>query len=453
MTSRRKSLLGAILKSLIIPGTITILVGVFVVYSLMKNEYDEILDIGLTSKANLLLKIAETAAEANSASNTLDLSALLSFEEEAIDQDERTIYWLLDSSGNVMDRSPLADAELMPEPPQVGLSTLNGNRIAVLRAEHGLGMTVIVAEPMHERNEAIRDVVLGVLVSFLLLGLLFAAAAFLAVRRSVHIIAALSDNIADKNEHNLSSIDRNNSFAEFEPAIETLDKLLERLDTALEAERAFATNAAHELRTPVAICLAQVQRLKAMSHDPAKSNNVHEIELALKRLVRLIERLLEMSRAQSGLGSAAIEADSNQVISLMLRELRNREPSDKKLVLQYPTGTWPSHVDPDALGIILNNLFDNMLKYASGERPSVVDASRPGRVVISNDCDPLEPQDLEEIKRRFVRKASISAGYGLGLSIVKDLCNQAGCQFEIFSPQPDKSRGFTAVLTIPSKNR
>lgn len=126
MTTRRKSLLGAILKSLIVPGTIAILAGVFVVYSLMKNEYDEILDIGLTSKANLLLKIVETAAEANSVPNTLDLSALLSFEEEAIGQDERTIYWLLDASGNVMDRSPLADAELMPEPPQVGLSTLNG---------------------------------------------------------------------------------------------------------------------------------------------------------------------------------------------------------------------------------------------------------------------------------------------------------------------------------------
>lgn len=116
MTTRRKSLLGAILKSLIIPGTIAILAGVFVVYSLMKNEYDEILDIGLTSKANLLLKIVETAAEANSVPNTLDLSALLSFEEEAIGQDERTIYWLLDgpvaSCGCRVDaRAPASGSE------------------------------------------------------------------------------------------------------------------------------------------------------------------------------------------------------------------------------------------------------------------------------------------------------------------------------------------------------
>ncbi len=453
MTTRRKSLLGTILRSFIIPGTIAILTGLFVVYSLIKSEYDEILDIGLTSKANLLLSLAETAANTNGSSDTLDLSALLAFEEKTIGQDERTIYWILDAAGNVIGRSSLADTLLMPTTPLEGLNTTNDHRIAVLRADDDPILTVIVAEPMLERNEAIRDVVIGVLAGFLLLGLLIAASAYLAVRRSVQKIEALSENIAEKNEHNLSPIERKNSFTEIEPAIDTLDKLLERLNATLAAERAFATNAAHELRTPVAICLAHVQRLKSMLEDQTTSKKVLEIELGLKRLARLIERVLEMSRAKSGLGSRAVEADINLVISVMLNELRNREPSNEKLIVKYPTGVWLSRVDPDALGIILNNLFDNMLKHEFGDGPNVVDASVPGRVTISNDCEPLEPHELEEIRNRFVRKAPLSTGYGLGLSIVQELCKQSQCAFEIYSPQSGKSRGFTAILTFPSSTK
>ena len=180
------------------------------------------------------------------------------------------------------------------------------------------------------------------------------------------------------------------------------------------------------------------------------SGNVAEIETALKRLVRLIERLLEMSRAQSGIGSIAIETDVNQVTGLLLNELRNREPSEVKLIVKHPSGEWLSHVDPDAFGIILSNLFDNMLKHASGGAPSVVDATQPGCVTISNDCGPLEAADVEEIKGRFVRKTTMPNGYGLGLSIVQELCNQSGCTLEIVSPQHGKTRGFTATITVPS---
>ena len=91
------------------------------------------------------------------------------------------------------------------------------------------------------------------------------------------MIAELSRNIAEKNEHNLSPIERENVFSEITPAIDTLDGLMGRLDRAITAERAFATNAAHELRTPVAICLAQAQRLRAKLSDPAKSSKSKQV--------------------------------------------------------------------------------------------------------------------------------------------------------------------------------
>jgi two-component system OmpR family sensor kinase len=443
MTPQRTSLLRTLFKSLLIPGVLAGIVGVLVVYGLVKEEYDELQDLGLTSEAYLLLTIFEASQGAG------DLSTLMSFENATHEPDEKTTYWLVDGSNDVIAASEGADPLLLPDATSAKLMTANGHRFAIVRSTLHENVSVIVATPMTERNQAITDVLLGVILGFVLLGLLGAFAAYWAVRRSAGVIAALSKNIAEKDAQNLSPIDRANSFAEIEPAIDTLDTLMARLNATLAAERAFATNAAHELRTPVAICLAHVQRLKARLSDPDMAGHAAEIEQGLKRLVRLIERLLQMSRAQSGLGTSKTKRDIVPVISLLLNEMRGREPSQDKLVIQEPTGIWPSQVDPDAMGIILGNILDNALKYRSGDAPTFVDAGQQGRVIISNDCDALAPADLEAIQRRFVRRATLSEGYGLGLSIVQELCVQSGCCFEVMSPQHGKKRGFTAVLTLP----
>lgn len=453
MTRPRKSLLQSLFSSLLVPGIVVMALGVFIVYHVLKDEYDELLDSSLSSKAHLLIEIIEeTRAQIGGTDATEQaLSRLLAFENDTRDPAERTLFWYLDAAGTVVAQSTSADGLSPPTPLLPGFSTAQNHRVFVFVSQRDGAGTIIVAEPLIERTEAITDVVIGVVVGFGLLGLLFAIAAFWAVRRSVAMIAKLSDNIAQKNEYNLSPIDRNNAFVEITPAIDTLDTLMSRLDVVLAAERAFATNAAHELRTPVAICLAHVQRLRSQLDDPAQTANAAEIEAGLKRLVRLIERLLQMSRAQSGLGLSAVGADINPVIALMMNELQRRDVAPVTLVLKPPTGTWSSRIDPDALGIILNNLFDNALKYATGPGPTVVDASQPGKVVVSNDCEPLSSADLDAIKTRFVRKTTLSDGYGLGLSIVQDLCTQSGCTLEIFSPRAGSARGFAAVLTLPGQ--
>ena len=445
MKTRRQSLLSTLLKSMILPGVMAAVIGVLIVHNLVKEEYDELLDSSLTGKAQLLLTIFDAARQMP---DLLDISMLMAFEERSVEPDERTVFWFLDETDQIIVQSPGAQADLLPTHMSEGLRTQNDHRFATIRAASG-GVTVIVATPMTERNEAISDVMMGTISSFVLLALFFAGVAFWVVKRSVRAIASLSDSIAAKNEHDLSPIERHITFSEIEPAIDTLDMLMARLDLALAAERAFATNAAHELRTPVAICLANVQRLRAVLKEPVPSASVAEIEQGLKRLIRLIERLLQMSRAQSGLGVTPVAADITPVIALLLKELRDRAPSGDNLIIQAPDRPWPSRIDPDALGIILNNLFDNALKYGTGPLPVVVDASQPGRVVVSNDCAALDATDLEAITQRFVRKAALSEGFGLGLSIVQALCQQSGCRLEVMSPQPGQQRGFAAVLTLP----
>lgn len=440
MTHKPTSLFRTLLKSLVLPGVIAMGIGVVIVHNLVEEEYDELQDINLIGKAQLLLEIFERSP-ANA-----DLDTLMAFETQLLDAEEQTQYWFMDLAGQTLAKSDGATPALQLGNVTEGLITANSHRYAVVSSDT---FTVIVATPMVERNEAIRDVIIGTIVGFLVLGMFFAVAAYRAARKSAGVIARLSANIAQKDEHNLTPIDRQNAFTEIEPAIDTLDTLMMRLDAALSAERAFATNAAHELRTPVAISLAHVQRLKARLHDQALTGSAVEIELGLKRLIRLIERLLQMSRAQSGLGINTVRADITPVIRLMLKELRAREPDNSKLEIIAPTAPWQSRVDPDAMGIILSNLFDNALKYGSGTLPVVVDAGTPGQIIISNDCEPLTASDLAAISERYIRKTPGSEGFGLGLSIVQELCNQSGCRVDISSPCDGAARGFMAKLTVP----
>ena len=446
MTRRPPSLLRTLVRSLLVPVAVAGVVGVLVVYLLVREEYDELQDQSLQAHAHLLLRLIETTADRPGGP---DLATVLAAEAALLDATGASHIWLLDPAGKVIAATPGTDPARLPADLGPGLHSAGGMRLAVLGSGRDAERRLVYAVEMSERNEAITEVITGVILGFILLGVLSAAAAYLTVRRSARMIAALSDNISEKDADNLSPIDRRNAFAEFDPAIDRIDRLMARLEAALSAERAFATNAAHELRTPVAISLAHTQRLKAQLSDPATIATTLEVEQGLKRLTRLIERLLQMSRAQSGLGIAAATTDLAPVIALLLKELRDREPNPESLVIRPPAGAWLCPVDPDALGIILNNLFDNALKYRAGPGPVTVDASEPGQVRVANDCAPLSRDDLEAIKTRFVRKASLSDGFGLGLSIVQDLCAKSGCTFDIASPQPGSARGFAATVRLP----
>lgn len=449
MTKNPKSLFRTLLKSILLPSTVAVVVGGLFVFFTVKEEYGEILDIGLTNQAYLLLDLMEQAPAPLDEQASEKISDLLAFQDETHDPDERTVFWLLNERGEVLQRSPLAEDGIYPAEIQEGFTTANAYRFRMLNASSGSGLSIVVGEPLHERNEAIRDIIVGVLLGFLALVAIVWLATIISLRRSVTSIGKLSENIADKSERDLTPIDRSHSFEEIEPAIDTLDELMQRLNTAIVAEREFATVAAHELRTPVAICLAHVQRLKATLEDPKAADRAASIEQGLKRLTRLIERLLQLSRAQSGLGTNAESSDLNEVTTLLLDELKGRLPSDCTAKIYAPEGTFESNIDPDAFGIILNNLFDNALKYCDGPAGITVDARTYGEISISNDCEPLSDGDIAVVTERFVRKSNLAEGYGLGLSIVQALCEQTGSTLTIESPVSGGHRGFKATLKFP----
>ena len=99
-----------------------------------------------------------------------------------------------------------------------------------------------------------------------------------------------------------------------------MNQLLERLRRALEAERSFAATSAHELRTPVAAALAQAQRLIIETTDAAVRKRARDIEVALRRLSGLSEKLMQLARAEGGRLHGAEPVDTGTILRMIVDE-------------------------------------------------------------------------------------------------------------------------------------
>lgn len=199
--------------------------------------------------------------------------------------------------------------------------------------------------------------------------------------------------------------------SELAPIPRALNNYLQRIDALLQHERQFAANAAHELRTPLAAASAQAQLIAAGKADADAALRLTD---SLRRLTHLVERLLQLSRAEAGIGAAG-QCDLIRVIRLL------RADHDNVAILfdDADLEAAPAGVDADVAALILGNLLRNAIEHGTGD---VSIRMRPGpRVLIRNRVVPgaaFRPGRFE--------KSPGSGGAGLGLVIVETLARANG---------------------------
>ncbi|MGO7208630.1 histidine kinase dimerization/phospho-acceptor domain-containing protein, partial [Rhizobium ruizarguesonis] len=120
-------------------------------------------------------------------------------------------------------------------------------------------------------------------------------AAFVRPNPSFRPVRALRQELANRGAQDLSPVTDSGLPTELLPISAGINQLLDRLTAAFHAERAFAANAAHELRTPVAGAIAQAQRIRSETREKLTSQRATEIETTLKRLMRISEKLMHLA--------------------------------------------------------------------------------------------------------------------------------------------------------------
>ncbi|HTD46552.1 MAG TPA: ATP-binding protein [bacterium] len=223
---------------------------------------------------------------------------------------------------------------------------------------------------------------------------------------------------------------------------QAFDEMLDRIDGTLERERQFTANVAHELRTPLTILKGELEVALRRERPPgvyraAMASMKQEVD----RLVRLVEDLLILARADAGVLRLDLRATA---VDTMVRwaEGQFRAAAGEKAVALAVEGTESLHVlgDLDWLRQVFTNLLDNAIRYTPAGGTIRLTWDRDGafaRVrVIDTGCG-IAVEDLPHLFDRFYRanrvRAQASGGSGLGLAIAQSIAKAHGGRIDIES--------------------
>jgi len=425
------------------------LAGVIAGGLVVRHEIDEVFDAALRETAGQIVPVALYEYRLKTAGRPD--GSVAEAERNALAMGRGHVHFILrDADGKVLSASEGAPRDLLPAPRGNGFRNHGGFRYFARFLPHEK-LWIEVAQEQHERWESVRGIWIGLASPLLALLPIAAFAAWRTVNSATAPLLRVSRDLEARGGNYLEPIEGKDLPAELAPVIDAVNTLMSRLKAALDSERAFAANAAHELRNPIASARAQVQLLASNLVGTADNVRAENIASGLGQLGRRIEKLLQLSRTEAGLGQAREQSDLATIAALVIDDYARRPDVGPRLKLETADDapSWVS-MDPDAVAIVLRNVIENAVHHGDRNGRIEVCLKRDQAVIVTNACALLPAEALKELKGRFRRgRDRRQAGSGLGLAIVETLMNQAGGTVTLSSPVEGRPDGFQVALEFP----
>jgi signal transduction histidine kinase len=221
-----------------------------------------------------------------------------------------------------------------------------------------------------------------------------------------------------------------------------LDDYSTRLTEMVQRDREFNADVSHELRTPLSVIASTTELLQG-SPDLADKprERLKRIERAVRQSSELIDALLLLSRRERQAPTDGEATDVARVVEQVVDAQRAHvanKPVEVRVEIEQPLETpAPSSV----VAVALSNLIGNAFKYTqTGE---VIITVGHGRVTIEDTGPGIKPEDADKLFERGVRGTTIGKGGGLGLAIVRRLCELYDWKVSL-APRPQG--GATATI-------
>jgi two-component system, OmpR family, heavy metal sensor histidine kinase CusS len=436
-----RSIQGRVLAGMVGGAAMLLIVFGLVVYAVIRTALIHEFDAALTSAVRLLATSAEREHE------RIELGANLEETPEFQGKGTGGYYELWGPDGRVSVKSPSLGANDLPrlqgrmEEPAVlafeirpGLPVRAAGLLLPSRPDkHGEALarpiTVVLARdcrPLLARLRWLRGLLAATAAGTIGLAMLAGA---LIVRRALRPLNALASDIAAIREDNLASrIETADMPTEMKPVQHRLNDLLARLESSFKRERRFTADVAHELRTPVAGIRSTVEVTLARPRPDQEYREALAVCLEISRTMEtLVNALLRLARTEADTALTRRE----RVVLPDLVATCWRSSSDKAASrgLTFENTLPPDLTcisDPEALGLVLANLFDNAVEYTNPAGLIRITGRRTDssvEVTISNtgcvlSCDQVS-QVFDAFWRADASRTNTGEHVGLGLSLVR----------------------------------
>jgi two-component system OmpR family sensor kinase len=421
MTSIRRTLLVWLLLGLV---AVAVLASVATYFD-TKREIGELFDLQLkqlaySTRVDDLIRGRQPSVSGPGADRAAGVSEIVT---QIWDRDGVLVYYSRPGTG-------------LPVPATEGYSDVLQNGRAWRVYTHVEGRHALqVAHALDERREIAAQSALRTLLPLAALIPFLGVLIWYAVGRGLRPLETMSHAVARRQPDAMAPLAEDGLPEELRPLASSLNALLARLSDALNAQRRFTADAAHELRTPLAALKLQVELVERAPDDVARAAALSELEDGVDRAAHLVEQLLAMARLEpealaKNFGDCDLVGLAKDVIVA-----RAALAADRSIDLGLARES-PVHARGDAasLSMLLANLLDNALRYTpQGGRIDVAVDDDAGHAVVSvSDTGPGIPaHDRERVFDRFHRGAGTDdgrgpTGSGLGLSIVKRIADAHG---------------------------
>lgn len=279
-----------------------------------------------------------------------------------------------------------------------------------------------------------------------------AAVTLVGLGRGLAPLWRLRDTVIASRGERLDPFDPGQVQTELRPLVGALNGYMARVQRQMAAQRRFVSNAAHQLRTPLALMATQAGFAAREADPQRRTEALHALLRSTRQIARLAEQLLTLSRAEPGSRRPRHgRIDMTQVVRGVLdsrAEKALRQGIDLGLEAGAPA---PVSGDGTMLGEMVVNLVDNALHYtpAPGTVTVRVHPDGPHVVVTVSDTGPGIPEaERDQVFERFYRIAGTGPeGSGLGLAIVHEVASAAGGTVRLADAP---GGGLTVTVTLPA---
>jgi signal transduction histidine kinase len=321
--------------------------------------------------------------------------------------------------------------------PEGGGRTFIGETMAAseaIRADavgrSGVGVTVYESRAQLDRTvRTLRLVVLGVGMLALATALLFS---WIQSRRLSDPLKELARSAARLGSGDPTPHLRRYGVPELDMVAETLDSSAERVASMLAAERQFASNASHQLRTPLTALSMRLEEILSTGDFEAVREEAAAALAQVERLALVVDRLLTHSRQTRAASAVALDVDA--VVAQQVQEWRKAyQKAGRRLVVEGLRGL-RAMATPGGFAQVLATLVENSLVHGAGTVTIRVRETSTSVVVEVSDEGSGVPPELGQ--RIFEREVSGRHSTGLGLSVARDLAEADGGRLELRQAKP-----------------